>query len=536
MDQRTYDFIVIGAGSAGSVIANRLSDGGAHHVLVLEAGRDHHWLSGIPIGYGKLIDNPAANWCYESEPDPRMQGRSIPVPRGRLLGGSSAINGMVFVRGQAADYDTWAQIGNRGWSFEDLLPIFRDMEHYHGSGDESLRGRAGPLQVTEYGEDNPLYDALFSAGEQIGLPRNPDYNGADQEGLARTQTTILNGRRMGTAACYLAPARRRPNLDVHSEAFVQRLVVENGRATGVEYQCDGRILTANARREVILSGGSVNSPQVLELSGIGKPEILAEQGLPVVHALPGVGEHLRDHLCPRLVWRIRPRGVAYNDRARGLKLGWQIARWALTRKGFLAMPAGPIMGFFRTREGLIGPDVQLAVVPFAIDSIRKREMAREPGITVAFYQLRPESTGSIHVKSPDPRSAPAIRFNFLSTDLDRQTAVAGLKFVRRLMDAPALETFRGEELKPGATITENTEILEWIRGNAETAYHPIGTCRMGHDASAVVDERLRVHGLVGLRIADASIMPTLVSGNTNGPCIMIGEKAARMILEDTAAG
>ena len=534
MSDARYDYIVVGAGSAGCVLANRLSGNGTHRILLLEAGRESHWLSKIPIGFGKLIDNPVANWCYESEPDAALNGRAIPVPRGRLLGGSSSINGMVYVRGQPLDYDTWAQLGSRGWSFDDVLPIFKEMETYHGGGDAALRGDRGPLQVTQYGENNPLYDALFQAGEQVGLPRNNDYNGVNQEGLSRTQTTIKNGRRMGTAFCYLAPARARQNLEVHAEALAQSLIIEEGRCVGVRYTRAGRVVKARADREVVLSAGSINSPQLLELSGIGRPEVLKAQGIDVVHELPGVGENLRDHLCPRLVWEITKPGIAFNDTARGLGLGWEILKYAVTRKGFLSMPAGPVLGFFRTREGLESPDVQLAFVPFAIDSIRKREMAKDPGLTVAMYQMRPESTGSIHIKSPSPGVQPAIHFNFLSATLDRQTLVAGLRYVRALVAATALDEFRGAELKPGSSVHTDDELLDWARANAETAYHPVGTCKMGSDPMAVVDERLSVHGLRGLRIADGSIMPTLASGNTNGPCIMIGEKAARMMLEDAA--
>jgi choline dehydrogenase len=532
MSEVTYDYIVVGAGSAGCVLANRLSENGAHSVLLLEAGKESHWLSKIPIGFGKLIDSPVANWCYQSTPQPNMANRTIPVPRGRLLGGSSSINGMVYVRGQPLDYNTWAQLGNRGWSYDDVLPIFKRMETYWGGGDAEMRGAQGPLQVTEYGEENSLYDAIFAAGEQVGLPRNHDYNGASQEGLARTQTTILDGRRMSTAACYLSPARGRTNLEVHTQSLAHGLILEQDRCVGVRYHRAGIALEARAKREVVLSAGSINSPQLLELSGIGQPELLHAKGIALVRALPGVGENLRDHLCPRLVWSIKAPRVAYNDRARGIGLAWHIARYAINRTGFLSMPAGPVVGFFRTREGLESPDVQLAVVPFAIDSIRKRKMAKWPGITVAFYQLRPESTGSIHIGSSDPSQPPEINFNFLSATLDRETTVAGLRRVRQVMEAPALDAYRGDELKPSADIQSDDELLDWVRSNAETAYHPVGTCKMGTDPMAVVDARLRVHGVDGLRVADGSIMPTLASGNTNAPCIMIGEKAAQMMLED----
>ena len=534
MSYSSYDYIVVGAGSAGCVLANRLSENGQHTVLLLEAGKQSHWLSSIPIGFGKLIDNPAANWCYEAEPDSAVANRAIPVPRGRLLGGSSAINGMVFVRGQALDYNTWAQLGNRGWSYDDVLPIFKRMETYGGQGDEDMRGGQGPLQVTEYGEENPFYDAIFRAGEEVGLPRNRDYNGISQEGLARTQTTIRDGQRMGTAKCYLEPARGRHNLQIHAQSLAQKLIIEHGRCVGVCYIHAGLTIEARANREVIVSTGSINSPQLLELSGIGRPEVLKAQGIEVVHELPGVGENLRDHLCPRMVWAINKPGVAYNDRARGLGLVWHILRYAATRKGFLTMPAGPLIGFFRSRAGLESPDVQLTLVPFAIDSVRKRQMAKWPGLTVAMYQLRPESTGSIHIKSASAQQQPAINFNFLSAALDCETILGGLKYTRQLIEANALAEYRGAELKPGPDVRTDDELLAWTRANAETAYHPVGTCKMGADPMAVVDQRLRVHGLRGLRVADGSIMPTLSSGNTNAPCIMIGEKAAQMVLEDAA--
>ena len=491
MDEQTYDFIVIGAGSAGCVLANRLTASGEHRALLLEAGPKSHPLASIPIGFAKLIDNPAANWCYRSEPEDTTGGRRIPVPRGRLLGGSSSINGMTFVRGQPLDYDTWAQMGNRGWSFEDLLPLFRTMETYAG-GDARLRGRTGPLQITESQDESPLYDALFEAASQIGLPRNPDYNGASQDGLGKSQATIRNGRRMSTAHCYLEPARARPNLEIRTGALVELLRLHGGRCVGVRYALDGAVHESRARREVILSAGSINSPQLLELSGIGRPEVLAEHGIEVRHALPGVGENLRDHLGARLVWDITKPRVTYNDRARGIGFAWQVLRYAFTRRGFLALPAGPIMGFFRTREGLEGPDMQLAIIPFAVGTVAKRDLAPHPGITVVGYQLRPESTGSIHITSADPRTPPAIRFGFLTASVDEDTLVAGVRYLRRLIEAPAMDPFRGEEKNPGPHVQSDEEILAWIRATAETSYHPVGTCKMGSGELGVVDDRLRV--------------------------------------------
>ena len=525
-----FDYIIVGAGSAGSVLANRLSDGGRYEVLLLEAGRPGHPWSSIPVGFARLINNPAANWCYESEPEDSTAGRRIPVPRGKLLGGSSAINGMVYVRGQAHDYDTWAQLGNRGWSYQEVLPIFRDMESYEG-GEEAFRGRRGPLKVTEVRERGPLYDALFAAGAQLGWERNSDYNGSAQDGMAMTQATIRRGRRMSTAYCYLDPARSRPNLTIHTEATADRLRLENGRCRGVVYRRQGEILEARARREVIVSGGSVNSPKLLELSGIGQPERLEGLGIEVAHPLPGVGENLRDHYSPRMVWSVTARGVSYNDKARGLGLLWQALRYGLTRTGFLSLPATPIRAYLRTREGLESPDAGLAIFPFTANE--NFQLKRDPGLTVVVTQLRPDSTGSIHVRSRDPDVPPAVRFNFLSASTDREILLGAVRVTRQLMSAPSMAPLLGPEQSPGEDIDSDDGLIRWIEEHAETTYHPVGTCKMGSDPMAVVDNHLKVHGIGGLRVVDASIMPTLTSGNTNAPTIMIGEKVARMILKES---
>ncbi|MCH9669958.1 MAG: choline dehydrogenase [Gammaproteobacteria bacterium] len=528
----TYDFVIVGAGSAGCALANRLSESGRFSVLLLEAGKSSHPYSPVPMGFAKLLDNPAANWCYESEPEESMAGRALPIPRGKLLGGSSAINGLVFVRGQALDYDTWAQLGNRGWSFDDVLPVFRRMEHYEQGADE-LRAHGGPLRVREVPDQNPLYDALFAAGEEVGLPRNRDYNGADQEGMCKTQTTISNGRRMSTAHCYLRPARARKNLRVISEAATQTLVLEGKRCVGVSYRRRGDVSQVRAAREVILCAGAINSPQLLELSGIGEPGLLSEHGIDVVHPLPGVGENLRDHLSPRLGWTLTSADASYNARARGVGLLWQMLRYATTRDGFLSLPSAPMLAFVKTREGLATPDVQLHFMPYTYNS--KQQLHELPGMTAVIYQMRPESVGSIHIRSSSAQQAPAVNFNFLANELDRRTTIDSVQWTRKIVNASAMESIRGREFKPGPDVQTDDEILDWVRRTAETAYHPVGTCKMGSDPRAVVDERLRVHGLAGLRVADGSIMPTLVSGNTNGACIMIGERCSDFVLEAHAA-
>ncbi len=533
MESRVFDYIVVGAGSAGSVLANRLSKDTRHKVLVLEAGRESHPWSRVPVGFAKLIENPAANWLYSSEPDEGSGQRRIPVPRGKLLGGSSSINGMVFVRGQSLDYDTWAQLGNRGWSYREVLPIFRDMESYQGAGDDAYRGRGGPLKVTESNESGPLYDVLIKAAGEVGIRSTRDYNGAAQDGIGMTQTTIRAGRRMSTAVCYLDPVRGRANLTIQPNALTECLLFEGKRCVGVRYSVNGEQREACAGREVIVSAGAINSPQLLELSGIGQPERLQSLGIEVHHALKGVGENLRDHYAPRMKWAVPSSlGLTYNDKGRGLGLVWQALRYALTSKGLLGLPASPIRAYVRTRPGLDAPDAGISWIPFLADPNFK--LAKKSGITAIMHILRSESTGSIHASSKEPRTPPTIRFNFLTAQLDREVTLEAMRITRRIMAAPAMRGIVGDEIAPGAALQADDEMLDWVRRNAETAYHPVGTCKMGWDPMAVVDDQLRVHGMDGLRVADASIMPTLTSGNTNAPSIMIGEKASRMVLAAVA--
>ena len=403
MEQQNFDYIVVGAGSAGSVLANRLSADGRFKVLVLEAGRESHPWSRIPVGFAKLIENPAANWLYSSEPDASTGQRRIPIPRGKLLGGSSSINGMVFVRGQSQDYDTWAQLGNRGWSYREVLPIFRDMESYQGEADDEFRGRSGPLKVTESNESGPLYDALIKAAEQVGIGYTKDYNGAAQDGIGMTQATIRNGRRMSTAFCYLDPARSRPNLKIQANALTESLLLEGKRCVGVRYQVNGQTQEARASREVIVSAGSINSPQLLELSGIGQPEVLQAAGIEVRHELKGVGENLRDHYSPRMKWTVPTSlGITYNDKGRGLGLVWQALQYALTKKGLLGLPASPIRAYVRTRRGLDAPDAAISWIPFLAGANFK--LAKNSGVTAIMNILRSESTGNI-MSHPNRRTA-----------------------------------------------------------------------------------------------------------------------------------
>ena len=535
--QNSYDYIVVGAGSAGAVVATRLSESGQYNVLLLEAGTEgsNFFWSRVPAGVAKMIDNPAVNWCYTSEPDEGSGGRRIDVPRGRMLGGSSSINGMVFMRGQAQDYDHWAQLGNRGWSYQDVLPIFKRMEAYDGGSDE-FRGRNGILRVTDTPRNKvPLLEMIIAAAAKIGLPFNPDQNGAVQEGIGMSQVTIAKGRRQSTAFCYLDPARSRRNLTIEQGALAEKLLLEGKRCVGVRYAVNGVSREARATREVIVSGGSINSPKILELSGIGQGERLRALGIDAVHELPGVGENLRDHYSPRVKFAIREKNLTFNDNARGWRLGREAVKYALFRQGFLASTAVPIRLYFRTRPGLETPDATISIAPFLYEMIgRERRVAKRKGITMNVNVLRSESTGSIHITSTDPSQPPAIRFNFLSTEHDRVGVLAAVRKGRELMATSPLKEITGEEIAPGAQLQTDEEILGWIRQTAETTYHPIGTCKMGADPMAVVDRELRVHGIQGLRVADASIMPTLTSGNTNAPSIMIGEKCAEMVLAAAA--
>ena len=533
---QTFDYIVVGAGSAGAAVANRLSADPRNKVLLLEAGAASHPWSRIPIGYARLLTNPAANWLYASQPEANTNGRSLPVPRGKLLGGSSAINGMAFVRGQAQDFDSWAQMGNQGWSYDDVLPFFKRMERYDGDADDTYRGREGPLRVTNPEPRDPLFTALIQAAGEVGIIHARDYNGARQDGIAMSQATIAAGRRMSTARCYLDPARKRPNLRIETNALTEALLLDGKRCVGVRYSIGAEVREARAGRDVVVSAGTINSPQLLELSGIGQPERLQALGIEVRHALPGVGENLRDHYAPRTRWAIGRKGITYNDRARGLGLIAQALRYAFGQPGLLTMVGAPLRAFVRSREGLEAPDLLLGWVPMLTEPGPKGpKLSRQSGMTCYAHPMRPESKGHIHVVSADPHKPPAINFNFLSSPVDGALTVKAVRIARAIMTAPSMAPMQLTEIAPGTSRTSDEEILSWVKQVAETTYHPVGTCKMGNDGMAVVDSRLRVHGIQGLRVADASIMPTLTSGNTNAPSIMIGEKAADMVLKDAAA-
>jgi len=529
----SFDYIIVGGGSAGCVLANRLSASGEHRVLLLEAGGEDRnpWIH-IPIGYGKLFKNAKVNWLYESEPEPELEGRRILQPRGKVLGGSSSINGLVYIRGQKEDFDHWRQLGNIGWSYEDVLPYFRRAEDQQRGADE-FHGAGGPLCVSDQRETHELCDAFIKAAEEAGFPRNDDFNGARQEGAGYFQTTSRRGRRCSAAVGYLRPARSRANLRVLTEAPSLKVLLENGEATGVVFAHQGETCRAEATGEVILAVGAIASPPLLQLSGIGPSELLQRFGIPVLKDLPGVGECLQDHLQSRLVYRCT-RPITLNDDvaslARSLGIG---LRYALWRKGPLAVSAGYAGGFFRTDPRLATPDVQVHFINFSTTKMGDK-LHPFSGFTASICQLRPESRGHVRIKSADPLARPAIQLNYLTAETDRRTMVAGLKLLRRIMQQPALRPYIESEYEPGPGCASDEELLGHIRARASTIYHPTCSCRMGEDALAVVDARLRVHGVGRLRVIDGSVMPSVVSGNTNAAIIMIAEKGAEMILEDSA--
>jgi choline dehydrogenase len=536
MDGGIFDYVIVGAGSAGCVLANRLSEDAGSSVALVEAGgRDTNPWIHIPAGYYRNIFNPAVSWQFGSGPEPHLDGRTIPWPRGRVLGGSSAINGLLYVRGQAQDFDVWRQLGNVGWSFQDVLPYFRRAEDQERGADE-LHGAGGPLGVSDvHLRQRQLCDAFIAACETAGIPRSDDFNGASQEGAGYYQLTNRNGRRCSAAVAYLRPARSRRNLEIVTGALVHGLELDGRRAAGVRCERAGRIETIRARREVILAAGAIGSPQILQLSGIGPGGVLAAAGVPVRHDLAGVGRNLHDHLQVRFVY-VCNAGGSLNDVWHS---PWQQLRAGiesmLTRKGILTIGAGVAGAFARSRPDVDLPDVQFHFMPLSAD--RPTEgLHKFSGVTASVCQLRPESRGTLAIASADPAAHPRIVSNYLAAETDRRVLLDGMRLVRRTASQPAFARFVVREHLPGPEADSDEALMAYARAYATTVYHPVGTCKMGSDANAVVDARLRVHGIDGLRVADASIMPIVTSGNTNAPTIMIGEKAADMIREDARAG
>jgi choline dehydrogenase len=532
-DQARFDHIIVGAGSAGCVLANRLTESGLHRVLLLEAGgHDRHIWIHIPLGYGKLFDNAKVNWLYKTEPEPELNNRQIIQPRGKVLGGSSSINGLLYIRGQHEDYDHWRQLGNAGWGFADVLPYFRRAED-QGRGGDDFHGVGGPLAVSDVSEPHPLCEAFIEAAQQAGIPRNDDFNGAAQVGAGYFQLTAKNGRRWSTAVGYLRQARRRHNLAVVSDALASRILFLGRRAIGVQYIQHGKMRTAYADGEVIVSGGAFNSPQLLQLSGLGPAKILRDLGVAVIADIPGVGANLQDHLQIRMQYRCTE-PITMNDVINHWRHRYGAGlRYLMSRKGLLTIGAGYAGAFFRTRPELATPDVQIHFLIFSADAAGA-VLHAFPGFMTSVCQLRPESRGFVRIKSNDPRMPPAIQPRYLSARADCDTVVAGMKAMRRIMSEPAMRRYIAEERAPGAQCVSDADLLAFARDTGTTVYHPTSTCRMGGDPLAVVDERLQVHGFERLRVIDASIMPTVVSGNTNAAAVMIGEKGADMVLQDAA--
>ncbi len=531
-----FDYIVVGAGSAGCVLAERLTADGRSSVLLLEAGPadTYPWIH-VPIGYAKTMFNPRVNWCFKTEPEPHMNGREVYWPCGKTLGGSSSINGLITIRGQPEDYDEWAALGNDGWSFRDVLPYFRKLEH-NVRGASEWHGADGPLWASDIPVKHELIEAVIAGCAELGVPRNPDFNGARQEGAGYYQLSTRRGFRCSTAVAYLRPARRRANLSVEVNAQATRVLLEGKQATGVVYRQDDRDVSVPARREVILAAGALRSPQLLQLSGIGPPALLQAHGVTVRHALAGVGENLQDHLQARVIFRCT-KPITTNDvlrsRWRTLAMGMQ---YVLTRGGPMAIGINQGGIFVRTDPAGTRPDVQFHIATLSSD------MAGSPvhtfsGFTMSVCQLRPESRGFVRIKSSAPLAAPAMQPNYLSSATDCATLLRGIRFARALAATPGLAPYVAGEYRPGPDARADDELLEFARNHGATIFHPSGTCRMGpeRDPSAVVDARLRVHGVEGLRVVDCSVMPTPVSGNTNVPVIMVAEKASDMVLADARA-
>ena len=530
-----FDYVIVGAGTAGCVLANRLTACGKYTVCLLEAGPpDWNPLIHIPAGFMKTIANPSVNWLYQSEPCPGTNGRTIPMPRGKVLGGSSSINGLIFNRGQKMDFDVWAQKGNRGWSYDDLLPYFRRYESYEDSPDTSYRGQTGEMTITDLEWRDPLCEAFIKGAESIGIPRNPDYNGAYQEGTSYVQRTSTGKLRMSAARAFLKPARKRPNLHVITNAHATKILLDGKRAIGVAYNqggANGRPDQVYAGREVIIAGGTINSPQLLQLSGIGSTKLLHDLGIEVKHELAGVGENLRDHYGARLTARAKNINTI-NELAQGPKLVGEIVKYFLGRRSILELGPTLVYCFWHSDEMIRNADLQISFTPASYKEGKQAKLDNEPGFSLASWQQRPESLGYVRARNKNPFEKPQIQPNYLSHEEDRRVLLAGIKISRRLMNTEALAPYFDYEDYPGVHIQNDDELLDVARQRSTTVYHLMGTCRMAPatDPTGVVDDQLRVHGMQNLRVIDASIMPSMPSANLNAAVMMIAEKGADMVL------